>query len=163
MKICVENALAARTYARFLEREVYAFLSTLDKRGERVRGDSCGPAFFVCGRAAEAGEQAATDRPQSNAGERHRGKGRRLFFLFLGEEHKDLFLKRDEQNRILRSWGVKGGRRYWTAAMEKFLAASFVGARRAPSLRRVDTLAACGRRIQLIQLIYLRYLCGDAE
>lgn len=54
VKACVENALAARTYARSLEREVYAFLSTLDKRDERVRGDCCGPAFFVCGRAAEA-------------------------------------------------------------------------------------------------------------
>lgn len=72
MKICVENALAARTYARFLEREVYAFLSTLDKRGERVCGDSCGPAFFVCGRAAKATRESGT------------GKGKKIIFSFSG-------------------------------------------------------------------------------
>lgn len=47
---------AVRAYVCFLEREVYAFLSTFDKRGERVRGECCGPAFFVYGAAAEAGE-----------------------------------------------------------------------------------------------------------
>ena len=85
-----------RAYVCFLEREVYAFLSTLDKRGERVRGDSCGPAFFVYGRAAESDVGGAGDGPaaggtreelvgRATQEERHakaRGKKERELFSF---------------------------------------------------------------------------------
>lgn len=95
VKTCVENALAARTYARFLEREVYAFLSTLDKRGERVRGDSCGPAFlFVGGPRKQAGKRRRTGRgatrrrPWARAAQ---GKGEVMFFFSWRKVRRALF------------------------------------------------------------------------
>ena len=83
---------------RFLEREVYAFLSTFDKRGERVRGAMpWARIFFVCGKAAEDDARAG-DGPAAGGTceeladraiqkERHARsawkKGRRLFLFFL--------------------------------------------------------------------------------
>ena len=50
-----KSVKAGRAYVCFLEREVYAFLSTFDKRGERVRGAMLrARIFFVYRRAAES-------------------------------------------------------------------------------------------------------------
>ena len=59
----------------FLEREVYAFLSTFDKRGERVRGAMPrARIFFVYGRAAGAGDGPAADGLRSSRCEELAGK-----------------------------------------------------------------------------------------
>ena len=76
----------------FLEREVYAFLSTFDKRGERVRGAMLRARIFVYGEAADG--PAAMDRGRhvravgrATQEERHakavREKGKTDVFFFL--------------------------------------------------------------------------------
>lgn len=42
-----KSVKAGRAYVCFLEREVYAFLSTFDKRGERVRGAMLRARIFL--------------------------------------------------------------------------------------------------------------------
>lgn len=50
---------------RFLEREVYAFLSTFDKRGERVRGAMLRARIFcLWGGRGKRREVRAADRPR---------------------------------------------------------------------------------------------------
>lgn len=50
---------------RFLEREVYAFLSTFDKRGERVRGAMLRARIFLfVGRPQKMTQGRAMDRPR---------------------------------------------------------------------------------------------------
>ena len=51
-----KSVKARRAYVRFLEREVYTFAGS--------RRNAVGPHFFVCGRAAEAGD----GRPQMGRG-----------------------------------------------------------------------------------------------
>lgn len=89
----------------FLEREVYAFLSTFDKRGERVRGAMPRARIFVYRRAAGEGGGPAADGPQAArargrgqssaggmSGESCAGKGKTDVFLFLGEKISRYFL-----------------------------------------------------------------------
>ena len=91
-----KSVKARRAYVCFLEREVYAFLSTFDKRGERVRGAMLRARIFLfMGSRRRRREGRAMDRPQigrrrhvrGTAVEQHRrndtrearGKGRRMF------------------------------------------------------------------------------------
>lgn len=102
-----KSVKAVRAYVCFLEREVYAFLSTFDKRGERVRGAMPRARIFCLweGRRKQR-ERQAMDRPQMGRW-RHvrmaagratqeercvREKGRKMFFFFLGERIRRCFL-----------------------------------------------------------------------
>ena len=87
-----KSVKARRAYVCFLEREVYAFLSGF-------AAQCCGPAFFVCGRAAESNVRGGrrTGRRWIVGGtreelagraaqkERHVGRGRKVVFFFLGK------------------------------------------------------------------------------
>lgn len=101
-----------RAYVCFLEREVYAFLSTFDKRGERVRGECCGPAFFCLWEGRKVGGQTVAGRPRSDVreivGKSSARKGRSGVFLFLGEVL--LALSRKRRGIDTAALGCAGGR-----------------------------------------------------
>ena len=83
-----KSVKAVRAYVCFLERKVYAFLSTFDKRGERVCGECCGPAFFVY-RESRGSRRANDDGPAaSDAREvvnESNTRKEEVVFSFLGE------------------------------------------------------------------------------
>lgn len=147
----------------FLEREVYAFLSTFDKRGERVRGAMLRARIFcLWGRGKQRGRRAAErarwaarrrwwarrhTRGRAATRER-REEGCFLFSLGGDFSFSFLFLGRSEE-RLSFSSGCRD-----TAAdrgpATQLVAGGYLGGLRPP-------------KFQLIQLICLRYLCGDAE
>ena len=96
-----KSVKAGRAYVCFLEREVYAFLTNVVSG---FAAQCCGPAFFVCGRAAEndvrSGRRTGrrwivggTRRAcgQSNTGGARVGIERKVVFFFLGERLGDIF------------------------------------------------------------------------
>lgn len=151
-----KSVKAVRAYVCFLEREVYAFLSTFDKRGERVRGECCGPAFFVYGEAAEAGGQTAADRPAAErraggCGQEQHKKEEKWCFSFLGGR----FLlslpwkRRDVDAAALECMGGRGFMGI-DRPRESLCVGGFAqgcAAQGGRSLQRVDTLAAAGRQV----------------
>lgn len=94
---------------RFLEREVYVFLSTFDKRGERVRGAMPRARIFLFVGRPQKATWAAGDGPAADGSwaalretadiaareERRvravREKGKTDVFLFLGKRPVDIF------------------------------------------------------------------------
>lgn len=157
----------------FLEREVYAFLSTFDKRGERVRGAMPWARIFCLweGRRKRRGRRAM-GRPrmvvgrharracgQSSAGraacEGCAEKRKSDVFFFLRKRSGDAFFLLWMATiaagaQLPRPWGI------------------------GPAAKN-DVCADCGTRwnrdpacrglipFQLIQIIYLRYLCVGTE
>ena len=150
---------------RFLEREVYAFAGS--------RRNAVGPHFFVYGRAAGNDVGQAMDRPRMGRGwyarelagratrkERRvravRGKGRTDVFLFLGKRSEGCLLC------------PPGGSRGRSAAIVALGIGTAAKTSRAGcgSGWSAGGNPACGGLwppFQLIQLIYLRYLCGSVK
>ena len=101
-----KSVKARRAYVCFLEREVYAFLSTFDKRGERVRGAMLRARIFFClwegrrrrrdGPAADGPQAARAGRGQSDTGGTTRegcaGKREDRCFSFSREKTSRYFL-----------------------------------------------------------------------
>jgi hypothetical protein len=159
-----KSVKARRAYVRFLEREVYTFC------GERVRGAMLRARIFLF----VGGPQGrVVDRPRMGRGQHARACGQsnirgaarkscagkreeRCFFFFSGKDWKDVCFALWVETEI----GSQRSRPWVWAPPRK---------RRARNCGsggvRVETqlVEGCGRRTQLIQLIYLRYLCGSAE
>ena len=129
-----------------------------------------GPAFFVYGRAAGASGGPAADGPrvvcvrnrgQSNirgaTREKYVEKGKKVISLFLGERSEGCLpvfqVEVEIGAQLSRPWGigtaVKTSRARVAARVEHGMEDPAGGGLWPPS--------------QLIQLIYLRYLCGSAE
>lgn len=156
----------------FLEREVYAFLSTFDKRGERVRGAMPRARIFFClweGRRRRRG-QRAMDRPQMGRGRHTRraygqgsaGRAARKRPAEKGKKDVFLFLEEKSEGYLLCPPSESRGRSVAIAALGRGLR------------RENDVCANCGTgwETQLVegcglwprtQLIDLRYLCESAE
>lgn len=90
-----KSAKARRAYVCFLEREVYAFLSTFDKRGERVRGAMLRARIFCLWEGRKSwwwmgrGRHARTVGRATRKERRVRAvreKGKKGSFLFLEEK-----------------------------------------------------------------------------
>lgn len=60
-----KSVKAGRAYVCFLEREVYTFLSTFDKRGERVRGAMLRARIFCLWEGRRSRRWTAADGPQA--------------------------------------------------------------------------------------------------
>lgn len=158
-----KSVKAGRAYVCFLEREVYAFLSGF-------AAQCCGPAFFVCGRAAEGdvrgrrqtgrGWRHVRDRGQSNAGGATRescaGKREDRCFSFSREKIRRCFLY------LL---GSDNSRSAATAVLGRRRRRENGACAGCGSVWSTGGNPACGGLwpFQLIQLIDLRYLCESAE
>ena len=127
----------------------------------------CGPAFFVYGKAAEGDvgggrwtgrssmcESCGQSNVEGTACESCAGKGKTDVFLFLEEKSEEYLLcppgGSSSRSAAIAALGYRHRRENGACA---------VVARRG----KTQLVEGCGRRTQLIQLIYLRYLCGSAE
>ena len=149
---------------RFLEREVYTFC------GKRVRGVMpWARIFFVYGRTAEDDVGQAMDRPRMGRRQRVWARGQSdtggtACESCAGKREDRCFFGERLEGCLLCPLGIGRNRVAAIAALGIGTAAKTVRARVAARCGTATQLvAACGRRTQLIQLIYLRYLCVSTE